>query len=104
MKNYMLVVRGTGAGCDYTLGCNVMTVHIRAESREEARIFAKRECPPSSAYIPWASATLVEVLEELPVVEWAEQEQATKEERRVKKIEKSEREAYERLKARFEEG
>jgi len=78
MKNYMLVVRGAGGGCDYTLGCNMTTVYVRADSLEEARVLARKACPPSSAYIPWESALLVEVLEELPVVEWSQQKQKKK--------------------------
>jgi hypothetical protein len=105
MKNYMLVVRGAGEGCDYTLGCNVMTVAVHAETREDARALAKKMRPSSSsACIPWASATLVEVIEELPVASWVEQERAAEDARRAKKIEKAERKAYEKLKARFEKG
>ena len=102
MPRYVLLVKGAGEGCDYTLGCNRSFEFLDAESIEDAMKIARKKFQGPDAYIPWESAYLTEMREEIPVSQWSEEELELKKSRAQAKKEAGERAEFERLKAKFE--
>ncbi len=62
MALYLLCLKGTGNGCDYTIGCNEKCISIKAKTWEDAEDkAAERIYEHSSGDNPITRATMYEV-------------------------------------------
>jgi hypothetical protein len=46
MSKYLVIFKGSGQGCDYTIGCNLAYEEVEADTKEDAllKAYAKLEC------------------------------------------------------------
>lgn len=113
---FALVLKQNGEGCDYTIGCGMTMMALQSTTLDEALCEAKEELvgtiqEPSGRLVetdcrnsPQPAlkyATLVQVVEDLPLKEWYETVVLWDAEKEQKKQEAKERAEFERLKNKF---
>ena len=89
-------------GCDYTIGCGKMVIHIKGKNIEEA--MQNLKCKILEEYDELTEAALFEVKTEtcVPIKKWyRERDEHDQEEEAKEKLE-AERVEYEKLKKKFE--
>ena len=105
-------------GCDYTIGCGIERLSFWADSWDDAVEYVKKKVigfwpDPTDGDYPgyWGgrkleTVSLVQVVREkrMPVQEWYIEGVAEREEVSRQALEETERQVYERLKQKFEEG
>ncbi len=99
---YLLAIRGTGEGCDYTIGCNQKILTIEAENLEDALVQAEEYYVQRSGPERIESIWVCDILAELDVEEiWAEHLRA-EEELEEEDLRAQELAELNRLKAKYE--
>jgi hypothetical protein len=99
---YLLAIRGTGEGCDYTIGCNQKILTIEAENLEDALVQAEEYYIQRGGPEYIESISICDILAELDVERvWAERlrEEEELEEEDLRAQELAE---LNRLKAKYE--